>query len=345
MSGPMHVEQLSAGDVLLYRSNTWVAKAIRLLDGTEVSHAGLYLGDEVAEALVKEGLIKRPLNKSIEDCDWVQVRRLKADPGTIQPVMAIARSYLDQSNRYAYEQILLLAGICLTRKLDLQSTLLRRLVRAAMRKAAGWLEDLHGEGKEPMICSEFVFRTYDEALPEPDDPYSLEIRSQAASEPRRRFSRFRRRRRLFGGETPPEAPTWHPDSLLAQLQAAGDTPVALSAAASRVAGSVLEPEEDLDALIEQYLADVEGVETTGLPGVAAGPEVSMDDLFDSARRLTAGLTEATVRKAGIEDELYGVHDGLAEAAPRTFDDILADFVTPGDLLKSPSLEVVDTIHP
>ena len=214
-----------------------------------------------------------------------------------------------------------------------------------MRKAVGWLDDLHGEGKEPMICSEFVFRTYDEALPEPDDPYSLEILSQTAGEPRRWFSRFRRRRRLFGGEPRPEAPSLHPDSLLAKSLAPGDTPVELPAMASKVAGSVLDPEEDLDALIEQYIAEVEGVATTGLPEVAAGPEVSMDDLFASARWLTAGLVEATVRKAGIEDELYGVPEGLAEAAPRTFDDVVADFVTPGDLLKSPSLEMVDTIHP
>ena len=49
----------------------------------------------------------------------------------------------------------------------------------------------------------------------------------------------------------------------------------------------------------------------------------MDDLFNSARRLTAGLAEATIHKAETENELYGVHQDLAEAAPRTFADIFS----------------------
>ena len=78
---------------------------------------------------------------------------------------------------------------------------------------------------------------------------------------------------------------------------------------------------------------------------AAGPAESMHDLLNSARRYTARLAEAAVRKAETREKLYGIDIGSAVAAPRTFADIVADFVTPGDLLKSPSLKEVGTIFP
>ena len=346
MGGPLNIDESAAGDVLLYRSDTWIARQIRRLDGTEVSHAGLYMGDGmVAEALIKGGLDTQPVADSVKGSDWVAVYRMKPTPGPMTPVLNVARMYLDQNNRYGYGQILLLAGICLTRKLDWDNWLLRRIVRLAFDMSTTLLEKFRQEGKEPMICSEFVFRTYDEALHEPEDPYSLEILSQTAAEPRRRFSRFRHRRGLFGGETQPEAPSLHPDSLLAQLQTAGETPATLLATANKMTKSLPESEEDLDSLIEQYLAETDGTKAAGPPTAAAGPEVSMEDLLNSARRLTAGLAEAAARKAETEKKLHGIAEGLTEAAPQTFADIAADFVTPGDLLKSPSLVEVGMIRP
>ena len=226
------VDSLSAGDILLYRTNSLFGRAILRLDETEVSHAALFLGDEVAEALTREGLVQRSIQKSIEGCPWVAVMRVQPQPGSMTPVWDVAQKYLDQGNRYGYEQILLLAVICLTRRHDLGNPLLRRMAIAAMGKAVDLIDYLFAEGKEPMICSEFVFRTYDEARPEPDDPYSLEIISQATGEPRRWFSRPRR---LLCGETPPKVPSIHPDSLLAQLQAADETPEALLASANKMA--------------------------------------------------------------------------------------------------------------
>ena len=55
MSDSFRIRDLAAGDVLLYRAadgiGNLVSAMIRKLDGTEVSHAGLALGDGmVAEA-------------------------------------------------------------------------------------------------------------------------------------------------------------------------------------------------------------------------------------------------------------------------------------------------------
>jgi hypothetical protein len=328
------------GDVLLYRGNGWTSWAIRAFDGTEVSHAGLCVNGEIAEAQIKAGLIKRPIATSIAGCDWVEVRRLKTAVDTMSPVIKVAEAYLNDRNRYAYEQIILLAGICMTRKLDLQNPLLRKIVRRAMQEATEWLRYLHGQGKEPMICSEFVYRTYDEAWPDPDDLYSLEILSQKVAQPGRRHSRFRRRRKLLSGEFPAETPNVHPESLLAQLQATGETLEDLPAATRKMAAALPEPAEELDWLIQQYQAEMEGAKTAGPRAVGASPEVSADELLRSTRRLTAEWADATVRKEEAENKRYGVAPAASEWKPITLAEILADFVTPGDLLKSPSLNAV-----
>jgi hypothetical protein len=353
MSGRVSIGDLAAGDILLYRTadgiKNLLSAMIRKLDGTEVSHAGLYIGDGVvAEAVAVgeyAGLDTQPVAVSLGGSNWVAVRRLNQSHEPMTPVLDVARLYLDQDNRYAYGQILLLAGICLTRKLDLDNWLLRRIARMVFDKSTVLLDRFRMEGKEPMICSEFVFRTYDEARPEPDDPYSLEILSQATGEPRRWFSRFPRREKRHGGQASCEVPTIHPDSLLARLQAAGETPAELLASPNKSAEVATEPEEDLDSLIEQYLAEADGSKVAGSTAGAAGPAESMNELLDSARRFTARLAEAAIRKAQTRDKLHGNDRGLSAATPRTFADIVADFVTPGDLLKSPSLKEVGTILP
>ena len=81
-------------------------------------------------------------------------------------------------------------------------------------KATEFVNQMFAGGREPNDCSEFVFRAYDEALPEDIDPYTLEIVSQGAQIPRKRFSRFRLRERIFGRDEE-VLPTVHPQSLLA----------------------------------------------------------------------------------------------------------------------------------
>ncbi|MFW6106884.1 MAG: hypothetical protein ACOC8H_01860 [bacterium] len=353
MSEPINIDDLSAGDILLYRAEdglkNLLSALIRKLDGTEVSHAGLFIGNGiVAEALAvgeHAGLDTQRIETSVAGSTWVAVRRLKQPPGAMTPVLEVADKYLREHNRYAYGQIVLLAGICLTRKLDLDNWLVRCIARTVFDQSTALLERFRKEGKEPMICSEFVFRTYDEARPEPDDPYSLEILSQSAAESRRGFSRLRRQWEIARGKNPPEVPTVHPDSLLAQLQAAGETPVRLLAAGEKKLAGAPTPGEDLEPLMEQYLAEAEGSSSGDCPPAAAGQTVSTDELLDSARHLTAELADAAARKAETANRRLGVAKGLAEAAPKTLTDIVADFVTPGDLLKSSSLKQAGTIRP
>lgn len=163
------VAQLIPGDVLLYRSKGLIGDAIRFIDRSEVSHAGLFLGRygeqgrTVGEA-IREGVIRRELLKSIEHVDWVESRRLKEAPSSLDPVLERAAHYLKRGERYAFEQVLLLAFLCITRNLA-DSSVLGRLIRETLDAAAAFLLQLFNTGREPMICSEFVLRCYREALP------------------------------------------------------------------------------------------------------------------------------------------------------------------------------------
>lgn len=74
-----------------------------------------------------------------------------------------------------------------------------------------------------------------------------------------------------------------------------------------------------------------------------GAEDSMDALLDSARRFAGGLGDAGGRKAEAIEKVHGSDKGAGEAASGLAK-IVADFVTPGDLLKSPSLRRVGTIY-
>lgn len=187
-----------------------------------------------------------------------------------------------------------------------------------------------------MICSEFVFRCYDEAVPGDDAPYSIEVLSQAGRERRRRFSRFRRRERILTDQPESDLPTIHPESILSQ---------ALKEPAKLTAAATVSRKEALDVsteLIENMNSDFLGlaerkfkksVGATKLPSA----KISKEDLEVEAAQLTANLTSParSFFKAGP----YATAPLEAKATAA-----FADFVTPGDLFKSPSLKAVGRIH-
>ncbi len=52
MCESLNAGELRPGDVILYRGNSFLARAIRFFDGTIVNHAGIYLGGGfISEAL------------------------------------------------------------------------------------------------------------------------------------------------------------------------------------------------------------------------------------------------------------------------------------------------------
>jgi len=182
-SGKLGTARLLSADVLLYHGTGLISDAIRFFDGTDVSHSSLLLNNApllVGEAIAR-GLIEQPLSGSVSDSAWVMARRLKVRPADVSPVLDRAAFYVAQKERYAYEQILLLAFLCLIRKPKI-TPIFKRLVIAVLERASKLLLKLTAGGKQPMICSEFVYRCYEEAIPGVLDPFGLSIRRVATPE-------------------------------------------------------------------------------------------------------------------------------------------------------------------
>ncbi|MGZ4962281.1 MAG: hypothetical protein ACXWC8_06975, partial [Limisphaerales bacterium] len=174
-------DQLQPGDVLLYHGKGMVSEFIRLFDGSQYSHAALFDGQQVIEA-ISPGVTGRPLKQSIAGATYVDVYRFIsndghkiADPGyPAQPITGAGAKFLAQADRYAYEQIVLLAVLAATRRMPVISDIpfLRWMLRNILDNAAEALNRIIARGKEPMICSELVYRCYTQSGPQ----YDIQIR-------------------------------------------------------------------------------------------------------------------------------------------------------------------------
>lgn len=309
------VAQLMPGDVLLYRSKGLISDAIRFIDRSEVSHAGLFLGRygeqgrTVGEA-IRDGVIRRELPKSIEHIEWVESRRLKEAPSSLDPVLERAAYYLKRGERYGFEQILLLAFLCITRNLA-GSSVLGRLIRETLDAAAAFLLQLFSTGREPMICSEFVVRCYREALPGSVD---LPVRTPGTLR--------------FGERGVPIGKNGgiHRGSALARfLEKSGGE---LSEGTVDFAGPLRAARPlDVSAVeeaIEAYFHDLQKQAPR-----AARIDLASPELLPSFERFASSLYRTRRRQEKNEMPRAAVLDGLV--------DVAADFVTPGDLQRSKSL--------
>jgi hypothetical protein len=163
MAKDIAFSELCSCDLLLYHGDSPVSQLIQWFSGSEYSHASIYDGSLVVEALM-EGVKKNDVAVSVADSVYVDVWRLKKEGHLIGspqlpygPVLDLVVTYAAEGGRYAYEELLLLALLCTTRRLPLP------FLRWALDSAASWLEEIVDEEREPMTCSELVFRCFSEA--------------------------------------------------------------------------------------------------------------------------------------------------------------------------------------
>lgn len=170
---PISTADIRPGDLLLFRGSGFLSWAIRKIDGSEVNHAAIALaGGQLAEA-AGQGLRSRPIPTTFSEDEYMLVRRhLATDP--YDPVIAKAQTYLDNRNFYAYQQIVLLAVLGVTRKIPARGVA-RRMIRSALDHAARAVMDLLPLGASWMICSEYVYRCFDEAVDVDPDPFTVRI--------------------------------------------------------------------------------------------------------------------------------------------------------------------------
>jgi hypothetical protein len=328
-------KEVIAGDIILYHGDSLLAKLIQFFDGTEMNHASIYLGEGVVGEALGGGLTRRTIDDSIKDDDYVVVRRLKTDPGTMQPVVNKAADYLSIGNRYGFEQILLLAFLGLTRKLHV-NRYLEWLLRKIFDRAAEWLMD-HGN-KQPMICSEFAYRCYDEALPVAHDPYFLDIEpfpktSQSDIPGVNSFSVAVIKKNI------------HRDSLLAWTEdvvtnrsRSGSNVLLRSfekGAAKQLKKKLSADEKKLavmpfDALVKNYL---EEAKKPPMRSLSLEASLRSPEMLGNIKKFSEALYETT--KAQTPKVLKSKSPDRGETqVPEALDNLFktaADFVTPGDL--------------
>lgn len=162
------VARLAPGDVLLYYPDSFVGRLICRFDGSPYSHCSIYEGPRLVEA-VGSGVTRREVSTSTAH-RTVDIFRFKSSTGDVlgsatlpaQPILNSIDRYAMIGDRYAYETILLLAVVTTTRRIPLPRPL-RWLVREIVDHAAELLSRIVALGKEPMICSELVYRCYAES--------------------------------------------------------------------------------------------------------------------------------------------------------------------------------------
>jgi hypothetical protein len=309
------VNDIKAGDVLLFNGSSFISKAIRFFDGAPVNHAALALdGGQLGEA-AGSGLRFASVAGAVHHNNFTVIRALPA-PTEVAPVVKRGQSYVQDGAKYAYQQIAFLAILGLTRQVPLPP-IGRRMMRAVLDKAAAALNALLEGDRQLMICSEYVYRCYDEAhdgaLP---NPYALNVLPGA----------------FAAGE--PSLVDWalalDDDRLPApEVIPTFETPPDLATVDT-------EAEAELGPLIGAYLAEVE----SGAPALTFGDAEPDDALLQSMVNFGAAI-EPVAPASGGDVEPAPVTFGLPDPrqALERVRTIAADpnFVTPGDLLRTASL--------
>jgi hypothetical protein len=306
-------------------------RAIRLFDRAEVDHAGLYLRPgRVAEA-IRNGVVSRTLAVSARGQERILCRRLRTRPASMRPVRRRADAVVAAGHRYAYEQIVLLAFLCVVRRLPLAFGLAAFLC-GVLDRAAALLTRLAVLGREPMICSEFAYRCHDEAVRGGADEYTIALapRARNAAVGRRRAARGTFLRR--GVE---------PGSLLALVQASPPShrrrpQVDAVRHAARVPTT-----RDLEARFERYEAALGAGRS-----LSGGSLLLLHELEAGVFRFAAAWAIARGRRRGAAsiETLRRRAVSPARSKLRSLAATAADFVTPGDLLQSGSLYTVGDLE-
>lgn len=151
---------LLPGDILLYRTPSFIGWAIRKFDSSEHNHAAIWDGIQVIE-MESRGVIGGSLAESVgpSKVDVYRVSSLRFDS---DDAARKSIKYLAQGNRYAYGQILLLAPLVRLRKCRYPA--IARWIRRWTDKCAEKLIAAHDGDRQPMICSELVYRCYEQRI-------------------------------------------------------------------------------------------------------------------------------------------------------------------------------------
>jgi hypothetical protein len=317
--------EIRRGDVLLFHGDSFISWAIRLFDGTDVNHAAIALDETTLAEAAGRGLRRAPIAGAVAANKYMVVRR--HPDADLASVVATAGGWVDKRAPYAYQQIVLLGLLAATRSIPLGG-FGRRMLRSILDHAAAALNAfVDRDGHRSMICSEFVYRCFAEAPSDPVEKFRLLIKSGDVA---------------FDG-TQGGLADWALEQPDETYDAALNLPVSFDVPAAEADDADEVAEEELAPLIAAW-AEENDLVTEDMP---PAPPPSFDDLGEEPtdEELLSSLVAFSTAYAGESDEetSFGVGTVVAVAAARGAvkgllePAIEANFVTPGDLLVSPTI--------
>lgn len=322
-------QEYKTGDVFLFESDgSCVSDLICLLSDSDVSHSGIYFeNDELLEEHF-EGLSKRKVTDAIKGRKVHYMQYVRRDQCAGQ-LLAAARKHLESKDAYSMG-VLLTLGVLITCKRFSGSSRFVRALLLLICKGLSWLiDEVTHHGKKAMVCSQFVCVCYDEA------GFTLQVPHPFVS------SKKARAALLAGGR--------EPVSLLelAREDLRQRDPEAILAGIAELkaahAGQRLFSQEGFKDEFTKICCKLRDA-LVNKKGSGKALE-TVDDLDEEDRaelmRLVHLFASLTVEISGYRPKEAGALSGAGGEARRNaltanlniLDDIVADYITPGDLHK------------
>jgi hypothetical protein len=296
--------------------------AIRRFEESDVDHAAIVLGPETMAEVTPSGLRYVAIAPALEDNVFTYVRRPARDVD-VSPIVREALSSTSADDTSVHDRVVLLAVLGLTRRLPIGEPTLRELLWVLMHSAADVVDRLAADGRTLLVDAEFVHRCYQRSG---DPEAALKIPFPAVSRPPSST-------RSSGPVTGDEAMLWEWAAGRGEpWRSVAESPE-LPEPLERLIVSFVRVDNPLDPfLLRPGSADPASVDTAD-----TSEEISDDDLHAAAVRFRDRFISLALSPEEPTER--------AMAHPWATFRAVANFVTPGDLRYSPSLDTVMSLRP
>lgn len=159
--------KLKKGDIILYSGSDWISRAINLFDNSEYSHASIYMGMEnIMESTFSNGGVRiNNLHEGAKKYDKLLIKR-HASFNDLDMQLVLDQASLFNGSRYDVAQILQLALIGISRKLSFYDAIQFQILKKVLEVANKLSMHLFSNGDDKTVCSEFVYRCYNDVVHE-----------------------------------------------------------------------------------------------------------------------------------------------------------------------------------
>jgi hypothetical protein len=177
MSDEIKFSDLKPGDVFLCKGSGLLSEMICLLDGGMYSHGAIFDGQKVVQATL-HGVVASDIDSLKEEL-FVDVFRfiknnhyLDDEGWPSQPVVDTADKIAAEGIQYATDHLILFGLLAVTRDIKM-APFEKKMLRIILDHAMDAVYKILDKGQQPMICSEVVYRCFDEAPT--NEKYALRI--------------------------------------------------------------------------------------------------------------------------------------------------------------------------